>query len=43
MVVVLDRDGDIHVHAPFENNVLMTQFMNSILSESQHYNKKSKK
>lgn len=33
MVVVLREDGHTHVHAPFENKFLMTEFLNSINRE----------
>jgi len=40
MVVYLEKDGNIHVHAPFENKYLMTQFMDSIIKEQRLWNAK---
>jgi len=40
MVVILDKKGDIHVHAPFKNSILMGQFLEAIMREQNKYNNK---
>jgi len=43
MIVILDKKGDIHVHAPFDNKYIMNQFLESIIKEQKNYNKKISK
>jgi hypothetical protein len=33
MMVTMSKDGEIHVHAPFENRYLMNQFVEAIIEE----------
>ena len=33
MIVTMDNEGKIHVHAPFENRYVMSKFMDAILDE----------
>jgi len=33
MLVLLNKNGDIHVHAPFENRYLLSQFIDAINKE----------
>lgn len=40
MMVIMAKDGDIHVHAPFENRYLMNQFMECIIEEQNKFNAK---
>lgn len=40
MMVVMAKNGDIHVHAPFANKFLMNQFMEAIMEEQNKHNKK---
>ncbi len=42
MTVSLNKSGDIHVHAPFENKYLMVQFIDAIIREQQIFNSKNK-
>lgn len=37
MIVVMNKDGDIHVHAPFENKYLMNQFNEAIIEEQNNF------
>jgi hypothetical protein len=37
LVVTMDREGKIHVHAPFENRYLMAQFMDAIVDEAKKH------
>jgi len=37
MVVMLNKDGDVHVHAPFENDGLMKDFLMAIHREYRKY------
>ena len=41
MIVVMNKDGDIHVHAPFENKYLLNQMMSAIIKEQEEYNGKN--
>ena len=34
LICILNKDGDIHVHAPFENKYLINEFLNAIIKES---------
>lgn len=43
MIVILDKKGDIHVHAPFNNSTLMEDFIGAIVREQNKYNFKKKK
>ena len=38
MVVIMSNDGDIHVHAPFDNRYIMTQFIDTIILEQKKHN-----
>ena len=38
MMVVLSKNGDMHVHAPFQNKYLMNQFIEAVISEQKKYN-----
>jgi hypothetical protein len=40
MIVFMNKDGDIHVHAPLENRYLMNQFMETINEEQIKFNEK---
>ena len=40
MVVLLHKDGDIHVHAPFDDKILMNQFLVSIKQEQARFEAK---
>ena len=40
MVVMLNKNGDIHVHAPFENKFLMEQFKKAINKEQELWENK---
>lgn len=42
MVVTLTPDGDIHVHAPFDNKYVMNEFLSAILKEQKIFNKEQK-
>jgi len=37
MVVILNKGGDIHVHAPFDNKYLMNQFIEQIITEQKKW------
>jgi len=37
MLVILSKDGDIHVHAPFNNKYLISQFIEAIVEEQKKY------
>ena len=39
LLVLLNKNGDIHVHAPFENKYLMNQFIEAIMTEQKKFNK----
>lgn len=40
MIVILDKNGDIHVHAPFGNRYLMNEFLGAIDLEQEKFNQK---
>jgi hypothetical protein len=40
MVIMMDKGGNVHVHAPFENRYLMNQFQEAIIREQNKYNRK---
>jgi len=41
MVVIMNKDGNIHVHAPFENRYIMNQFIEAIVDEQKKFDSKS--
>jgi len=40
LMCIMSKDGDVHVHAPFSNRYLMTQFIDAIIEEQRKYSKK---
>ena len=40
MIVFMNKDGDIHVHAPFENKYLMNEFNKAIIEEQNKHDDK---
>lgn len=41
MIVVLDKNGDIHVHAPLYNKYIMNQFLEAIIREQKIFDEKN--
>jgi len=39
LMAIMNKDGDIHVHGPFSNKVLMQDFISAIEREKIAYNK----
>ena len=37
MMLLLNKDGEIHVHAPFSDKYLMDQFLKAIADERKRY------
>ena len=43
MIVVMNKSGDIHVHAPLDNRYLMNLFQGAIIEEQKTYDEVNKK
>ena len=41
MVVILNKDGDMHVHAPFNNKYLLNEMIEAIIKEQKIYDKEN--
>jgi hypothetical protein len=39
LMVIMSKDGDIHVHGPMDNKYLMNQFVEAIIDEQNKFNK----
>ena len=39
MYVILEQNGNVHVHAPWGNRYLMNEFMEAIFREQERFNK----
>lgn len=40
MLVVMGKNGDIHVHAPFENKYLMNILISAVIEEQKKFDEK---
>lgn len=40
MIVIMNKDGDIHVHAPFDNKYAISQLIDAVVEEQKKYNSK---
>jgi hypothetical protein len=41
MLVILNKDGDMHVHAPFNNKYLLNEMIEAIIKEQKIYDKEN--